>query len=70
MNFAIVANGVEDLKRQLVDMSLIRTALEIEHTVKQMKEDRLEHEHYLHTHFEDGCDLCWKEREQCANDLY
>ena len=69
MNFAICANGVEDLKRQLVDMSLIHTALVIENTVAQMKEDRDEYDHSQHTHFEDGCDICWKEREQCANDL-
>ena len=70
MTFSIYAEGVADLKRKLVDLSFLQTSLEVEKEVEQMKEDRLEYDHFFHTHFADGCELCWKEREQCADDLY
>jgi len=66
MNFVVLADSVAEFRRGLVDESFRRTAMEVKAEREVMKRER--EDHFFHTHFEDECDECFKEREQCANE--
>lgn len=60
----IKATNVADFRRQLVDEIIRQTGMEIHAITTQMRADRHDHDR----EWDNDCERCQLEREQCAND--